>query len=92
MSPYKGAIVKPLAAAEVLDIAELKLALISLVLKPAHRHLSPADFDQCTRSASSWPISGAWASRATTSAAMKATATSSWIACKKKAFTLDQEG
>jgi DNA-binding GntR family transcriptional regulator len=45
MSPYKGAIVKPLAAAEVLDIAELKLALISLVLKPAHRHLSPADFD-----------------------------------------------
>jgi DNA-binding GntR family transcriptional regulator len=43
--PYKGAIVKPLSAAEVLDIAELRLALISLALKPAHRHLSPADFD-----------------------------------------------
>jgi DNA-binding GntR family transcriptional regulator len=45
MSPYKGAIVKPLSAAEVLDIAELRLALISPVLEPAHRHLSPADFD-----------------------------------------------
>jgi DNA-binding GntR family transcriptional regulator len=45
MSPYKGAIVKPLSAAEVLDIAELRLALISLTLEPAHRHLSPADFD-----------------------------------------------
>jgi len=29
-----------------LDIAELRLALISLAVKPAHRHLSPADFDQ----------------------------------------------
>jgi DNA-binding GntR family transcriptional regulator len=28
-----------------LDIAELRLALISLALKPAYRHLSPADFD-----------------------------------------------
>jgi DNA-binding GntR family transcriptional regulator len=45
MSPYKGAIVRPLSAEEVLDIAELRLALISLALKPAHRHLSPADFD-----------------------------------------------
>jgi DNA-binding GntR family transcriptional regulator len=45
ISPYKGAIVKPLSAAEVLDIAELRLALISLALKPAHRHLSPADLD-----------------------------------------------
>jgi DNA-binding GntR family transcriptional regulator len=45
MRPYKGAIVKPLSAAEVLDIAELRLALISLALKPVHRHLSPADFD-----------------------------------------------
>jgi DNA-binding GntR family transcriptional regulator len=45
MSPYKGAIVKPLSAAEVLDIAELRVTLISLALKPAHRHLSPADFD-----------------------------------------------
>jgi DNA-binding GntR family transcriptional regulator len=45
ISPYKGAIVKPLSVAEVEDIAELRLALISLALKPAHRHLSPADFD-----------------------------------------------
>jgi hypothetical protein len=28
-----------------LDIAELRLALITLATKPAHRHLSPADFD-----------------------------------------------
>src|ERR1700758_754362 len=45
MSPYKGAIVTPLSVAESVDIAELRLALISLALKPAHRHLSPADFD-----------------------------------------------
>ena len=45
MSPYKGAIVKPLSVAEVTDIAELRLELISLALKPAHRHLTPADFD-----------------------------------------------
>ena len=45
MSPYRGAVVKPLSVAEVLDIAELRLALISLALKPAHSHLSPADFD-----------------------------------------------
>jgi DNA-binding GntR family transcriptional regulator len=32
--------------AEVLDIAELRLAVISLALKPAHRNLSPADFDR----------------------------------------------
>jgi len=45
ISPYKGAIVKPLSTEEVLDIAELRLALISLVLKPAYRHLSPVDFN-----------------------------------------------
>jgi DNA-binding GntR family transcriptional regulator len=45
ISPYKGAIVKPLSAAEVFDIAELRLALISLALRPAYRHLSPADFE-----------------------------------------------
>ena len=28
-----------------MDIAELRLALISLAAKPAYRHLSPADFD-----------------------------------------------
>jgi hypothetical protein len=37
--------VKPLSAAEVPDIAELRLALISLALKPAYRHLSPAALD-----------------------------------------------
>jgi len=45
LSPFKGAIVKPLSPEEVLDIAELRLALISLAVKPAHRHLAPADFD-----------------------------------------------
>jgi DNA-binding GntR family transcriptional regulator len=45
INPYKGASVKPLSAAEILDIAELRLALISLALKPAYRHLSPADLD-----------------------------------------------
>ena len=46
ISPYRGAMVKPLSAEEILDIAELRLALISLALKPAHRQLAPADFDQ----------------------------------------------
>ena len=46
VSPYKGAIVKPLSAEEVLDVEELTLALVSLALKPAYRHLSPADFDR----------------------------------------------
>jgi DNA-binding GntR family transcriptional regulator len=45
MEPYKGATVKPLSPEEALDIAELSLALIPLAAKPAHRHLSPADFD-----------------------------------------------
>jgi DNA-binding GntR family transcriptional regulator len=45
MEPYKGAILKALSPEEVLDIAELRLALITLAAKPAHRHLSPADFD-----------------------------------------------
>ena len=45
ISPYKGAIVKPLSAAEVLDIAELRLAAISLALKPAYRYLSPANLN-----------------------------------------------
>jgi DNA-binding GntR family transcriptional regulator len=59
MEPYKGAIVKPLSAEETLDIAELRLPLIALAAKLAHRHLSPADFDladelakQATRSKS----------------------------------------
>jgi DNA-binding GntR family transcriptional regulator len=45
ISPFRGAIVKPLSPEEVLDISQLRLALISLAVKPAHRHLSPADFD-----------------------------------------------
>jgi DNA-binding GntR family transcriptional regulator len=44
-NPEQGRVVKPLSAEEVLDIAELRLALISLALKAAYRHLSPADFD-----------------------------------------------
>ena len=43
--PYKGAIVKPLSAEETLDIAEIRLALITLAAKGAYRHLSSADFD-----------------------------------------------
>ena len=46
MEPYKGATVKPLSPEEALDIAELRLSLITLAAKPAHRHLSPADFDR----------------------------------------------
>jgi DNA-binding GntR family transcriptional regulator len=45
IEPYKGAILKPLSPEEALDIAELRLSLITLAAKPAHRHLSPADFD-----------------------------------------------
>ena len=45
MEPYKGATVKPLSPEEGLDIAELRLSLITLAVKPAYRHLSPADFD-----------------------------------------------
>src|SRR5262249_53518851 len=46
ISPYKGAIVNPLSADEVSDIADLRLAFISLALKPAYRRLSLADFDR----------------------------------------------
>ena len=49
IEPYKGAILKPLSPEEALDIAELRLALISLAAKPAYRHLSPADFDSAYR-------------------------------------------
>jgi DNA-binding GntR family transcriptional regulator len=44
-APYIGAIVRPLSTAEIDEIAEIRLTLISLALKPAHRHLAPADFD-----------------------------------------------
>jgi DNA-binding GntR family transcriptional regulator len=43
--PYKGAIVKPLSAQEILDIADIRLAYLTLAAKQAYRHLSPADFD-----------------------------------------------
>jgi DNA-binding GntR family transcriptional regulator len=45
MEPYKGATVKLLSPEEALDIADLRLSLITLVAKPAYRHLSPTDFD-----------------------------------------------
>jgi DNA-binding GntR family transcriptional regulator len=44
--PYRGAIVKPLSAQEALEIAGLRLALVSLAAKPAYAQLSPADFDR----------------------------------------------
>src|ERR1700745_1723495 len=46
MEPFKGATVKPLSPEEALDIAELRLSLIKLAVKPAHHHLSPAEFDR----------------------------------------------
>jgi DNA-binding GntR family transcriptional regulator len=49
MEPFKGATLKPLSPEEALDIAELRLSLITLAIKPAHRHLSPADFDLAYR-------------------------------------------
>src|ERR1700741_1726868 len=49
MEPFKGATVKPLSPEEALDIAELRLSLITLAVKPAHRNLSPADFDLAYR-------------------------------------------
>jgi DNA-binding GntR family transcriptional regulator len=45
ISPYKGAIVKPVSGEEIMDIAELRLVLISLALKPAYRYFSPVDFE-----------------------------------------------
>jgi DNA-binding GntR family transcriptional regulator len=45
ISPYRGAILRPLSVAEALDIAELSLSLITLAAKPAYRHLLPTDFD-----------------------------------------------
>ena len=44
--PYRGAIVKPLSAQEDLEIAGLRLALVSLAAKPAYPQLSPADLDR----------------------------------------------
>ena len=44
-APYRRASVKPLSPEEGLEIAELRLALISLAAKPAYPHLSLADFE-----------------------------------------------
>src|ERR1700741_2472082 len=44
-TPYAGAMVRPLSAAEACEIAEIRLGLISLALKPAHPPLAPAHFD-----------------------------------------------
>ena len=44
-TPYAGAMVRPLSRAEACEIAEIRIALISLALKPAHPHLAPAHFD-----------------------------------------------
>jgi DNA-binding GntR family transcriptional regulator len=37
--------VRPLSTAETREIAEVRLALISLAVKPAHPHLAPSHFD-----------------------------------------------
>ena len=44
-APYSGAMVRPLSAVEASEIADIRLGLISLALKPAHPHLAPAHFD-----------------------------------------------
>jgi DNA-binding GntR family transcriptional regulator len=49
MESFKGATVKPLSPEEALDIAELRLSLITLAVKRAQRHLSPAEFDLAYR-------------------------------------------
>jgi DNA-binding GntR family transcriptional regulator len=49
MEPFKGATLKPLSPEEALDIAELRLSLLTLAVKAAQRHLSPADFDLAYR-------------------------------------------
>jgi DNA-binding GntR family transcriptional regulator len=49
MEPFKGATVKALSPEEAMDIADLRLSLITLVAKRAYRHLSPTDFDLAYR-------------------------------------------
>ena len=44
-APYRRAVVKPLSPEEASEIADLRLALISLAAKPAYPHLSLADFE-----------------------------------------------
>ena len=45
-TPYSGAMVRPLSAAEASEIGQIRLNLISLAVKPAHPHLAPAHFDE----------------------------------------------
>ena len=44
-TPYAGALVRPLSSAEIIEIAEIRLSLIALAIRPAYRHLASADFD-----------------------------------------------
>ena len=44
-APYTGALVRPLSPTEAREIAEIRLALISLAVKRAHPHLAPARFN-----------------------------------------------
>ena len=44
-TPYAGALVRPLSPAEATEIAEVRLSLIAPAIRPAYRHLAPADFD-----------------------------------------------
>jgi DNA-binding GntR family transcriptional regulator len=44
-APYAGAVVRPVSPAEIHEIADIRLELIALAAKPAHRHLASADFD-----------------------------------------------
>ena len=43
--PHKGAKVRPLSAKETLDIAEIRLDLLTFAIKSAHRQLSSAELD-----------------------------------------------
>src|SRR5215472_1635946 len=45
-TPYAGAMVRPLSAEEATEIAEIRLGLIALAVKPAYPQLAPAHFDQ----------------------------------------------
>jgi DNA-binding GntR family transcriptional regulator len=44
--PRKGAMVRPLSVKEALDIAEIRLDLITFAVKTAYPHLSASDFDR----------------------------------------------
>jgi DNA-binding GntR family transcriptional regulator len=44
-TPYSGAMVRPLSAAEATEIGEIRFGLISLAVRPAYPQLAPAHFD-----------------------------------------------